>query len=93
VGESLTLTIGDPYFSTFHSHFTDPLAAGTHIWAQVDSVNLNTNYGVVLELHEIIGGPYNNIRSALSTAKTNPTKTPLAAPGAPPAADQKLPPR
>jgi hypothetical protein len=93
VGESLTLTIGDPYFSTFHSHFTSPLAAGTPIWAQVDSVNLNTNYGGVLELHEITGGPYNNINSALSTAKTNPTKTPLAAPGAPPAADQKLPPR
>jgi hypothetical protein len=37
------------------------LPAGTVLYAQVDSFNPDTAYGAVLETHEIIGRPYNNI--------------------------------
>ena len=56
----LTLTVGDTYYSTQHSNFSGTLLPGTSIWAQVDSVNLNTTYGGVLESHEISGGAYDN---------------------------------
>jgi hypothetical protein len=36
------------------------LLAGTP-YVQVDSANVNTTYGAVLENHEILGAPYNNI--------------------------------
>jgi hypothetical protein len=38
-----------------------PLPAGTIIYVQVDSANTLTNFGAVLENHEITGGAYNNI--------------------------------
>ncbi len=67
-GETLTLTIGDAYYSAGDSSFSGSLAEGTPVYAQVDSANLNTTYGGVLEDHEILGGSYNNIASTLSTA-------------------------
>lgn len=60
-GEVLTLTLYDQYWSDYYSDPLTPVAAGTPLYAQVDSVNLNTNYGGVLESHEILGGAYNNI--------------------------------
>src|SRR5205823_3566114 len=37
--------------------------AGVPLYAQVDSVNINTTYGAILENHEILGTAYNNIAS------------------------------
>lgn len=60
-GDTLMLTIGDGYYSEYYSEFSGALAPGTPVYAQVDAVNLNTNYGGVLESHEIAGTTYNNI--------------------------------
>jgi len=60
-GATLTLTIEDQYWSERYSNFTGALPAGTEVWAQVDAVNLETDYGGVLESHEASGGVYNNI--------------------------------
>lgn len=60
-GESLTLTIGDQYYWPLFSRVENNLPVGTPIYVQVDSANIETSYGGVLELHEIIGDPYNNI--------------------------------
>ena len=60
-GNVLTLTVGDAYYVADYSQVTWPLAAGTPVYAQVDSADANTTYGAVLENHEIAGGVYNNI--------------------------------
>ena len=67
-GDVLTLTVGDAYYVADYSQVTWPLAAGTPVYAQVDSADANTTYGAVLEIHEITGGVYNNIASTTSTA-------------------------
>jgi hypothetical protein len=93
-GETLTLTVGDPYYSAFHSRFTGSLSPGTPVWAQVDSVNLSTTYGGVLELHEISGGVYNNLKHGLSTSDLTPTIPPsTVAATQPPLSSHQLPPR
>jgi predicted outer membrane repeat protein len=75
VNQSLTLTIHDAYWSDYYSDFTPPLAVGSQVYAQVDSVNLLTTYGGVLESHELVSGPYNNVLgpviSALSAASNS----------------------
>ncbi|MBN1180206.1 MAG: tandem-95 repeat protein [Anaerolineae bacterium] len=60
-GEALTLTVGDAYYAPQYSQVSWPLPVGTVVYAQVDSVNADTTYGGVLESHEIMGQPYNNI--------------------------------
>jgi hypothetical protein len=60
-GEVLTLTVGDEYYSDEYSNISWPLAVGTPIYAQVDSANAETDYGAVLEDHEITGEPYDNV--------------------------------
>jgi hypothetical protein len=60
-GGTLTLSIGGAYYRADLSNFSGTLAAGTPIYAQVDSANANVAYGAVLETHEQFGGPYNNI--------------------------------
>ncbi len=60
-GDSLTLLVGDEYYSEVDSNFTGGLMEGTPIYAQVDSANVATEYGAVLEGHEILGTTYNNI--------------------------------
>lgn len=54
-----TLTGGGPYFRAEHSNFSQPLAPGTPVYAQVDSVNFSTTYGNVQEANESnnIAGP------------------------------------
>jgi predicted outer membrane repeat protein len=71
VDGTLTLTLGDAYYRPDFSNFEGVLTASTPAYAQVDSVNLQTNYGGVLENHEIKGGAYNNISGpVLATAGT-----------------------
>ncbi|MEZ4637108.1 MAG: Calx-beta domain-containing protein [Caldilineaceae bacterium] len=60
-GETLVLTVGDGYYAPDLSNLPETLSAGTVLYAQVDSANVATSYGGVLELHEILGGPYNNV--------------------------------
>jgi uncharacterized repeat protein (TIGR01451 family) len=60
-GEVLTLTVGGDYYAAEYSRVAWPLLAGTPVYAQVDSANADTDYGAVLEIHEITGGAYNNI--------------------------------
>ncbi len=69
-GDVMTLTYstasGAPnqYYVAGLSNMPTTLAAGTPVYAQVDSANANTTYGAVLETHEITHAPYNNIFSA-----------------------------
>ncbi|MFN2111228.1 MAG: DUF11 domain-containing protein, partial [Anaerolineae bacterium] len=60
-GESRTLYLYDRYYSYNYSRLPVALRAGDNIYVQVDSYNGATNYGVVLEDHEMSGGEYNNI--------------------------------
>lgn len=63
---TVTQTIGDEYFWAEYSHVSWTLPEGTSVYAQVDSANADTNYGNVLENHEIDGGVYNNITGPIS---------------------------
>jgi uncharacterized repeat protein (TIGR01451 family) len=66
-GQSVTLVYsnlpGAPnlYLVPEYSHFPATLMPGTAVYAQVDSARIDSPYGAILETHEILGGPYNNI--------------------------------
>ncbi len=66
-GGVLTLTVGDAYYWADLSHVAWLLADETQVWAQVDSANTATDYGAVLESHEVIGGEYDNIRGPVDS--------------------------
>jgi hypothetical protein len=82
-GERLTLSLNDRFYRGEVSNFTQPIAAGTPLYAHVDSVNLSTTYGAVLETHERDGLPYNNVRAASAASRISP---PAALTGARPPA-------
>ncbi|MFT7587470.1 MAG: hypothetical protein ACI9EW_003913, partial [Cellvibrionaceae bacterium] len=64
-GQTLTLT---PSSSSLTVETTlTSIPAGAAVYVQVDSANLNTTYGAILEGHEIDNGPYNNISSLITT--------------------------
>ena len=67
VNGTLTLRIGDKYyFPNFPiSNPPNSLPIGTILYAQVDSLanDQTTYFGKVLENHEIIGAPYNNLKT------------------------------
>jgi len=73
-GETFTMTYragqeeADPYYRPEYSAFGADLTPGTRIAVQVDSANVDTTYGGVLEEHEVLGGTYNNISWTLSLA-------------------------
>jgi len=91
-GGTLTLTIGDPYYQTDDSNFPAPLPAGTPIYVQVDSANVGTTYGAVLENHEMAGEAYNNVGGpVLSTL--NAMEEGTATEAHPPTPSGWLPPR
>ncbi|HWQ11706.1 MAG TPA: Ig-like domain-containing protein, partial [Roseiflexaceae bacterium] len=89
-GETLTLTIGDAYYDAAGSEPGGAVAAGTRLYAQVDSANAATTYGGVLESHESSGGAYNNIAGPVTAAAAllNAASAPATA-----AAGAPLPPR
>ncbi len=62
-----TLTMGDDYYRPDWSQFPRDLPAGTPVYVQVDSYSASTNYGAVLEGHELTAGAYNNISGTVST--------------------------
>jgi hypothetical protein len=62
------------YYSAINSSYSGNLPVGTPVYAQVDSAHLNTTYGGVLETHEILGTPYNNVSSQYTAGNvTSPT--------------------
>jgi len=91
-GGTLTLTIGDPYYQADDSNFPASLPAGTPIYVQVDSANVGTTYGAVLENHEMAGWTYNNVGGpVLSTL--NAMEEGTATEAHPPTPSGWLPPR
>jgi len=78
-GGSLTLSYstaaGAPnlYYSAENSNYSGNLPVGTPVYAQVDSAHLNTSYGGVLETHEILGEPYNNVSSEYTAVAPAPS--------------------
>ncbi|GJM40452.1 MAG: hypothetical protein DHS20C20_07340 [Ardenticatenaceae bacterium] len=60
-GDSITIFTGDSFFSQTISTFTSSFTIGMQIYVQVDSDNKHTDYGNILETHEIHDQPYNNI--------------------------------
>jgi PKD repeat protein len=78
-GESLTLTVtssGGAYYHAGLSNVSWPLAVGTPVYAQVDSAHSFTAYGGVVENHEIVGGPYNNISGPVDVADATDAGSP-----------------
>jgi hypothetical protein len=97
-GGTITLTLGGDYYWEDYSNFGGSLSAGTPIYVQVDSADVGIAYGAVLEGHEIVGGPYNNIGgpvySGLSGLGGGPGEVERFPVGDPPSASSRwLPPR
>lgn len=92
-GETLTLTTrpDDPYLVRSRSLLPFTSLTNAAIYAQVDSVNLNTTYGGVLETHEVNGGTYNNILGGVTTVTLTATTLDPASTQAEPSGN--LPPR
>ena len=84
-GGSLTLSYstapGAPnlYYSAENSDYSGILPIGTPVYAQADSAHLETTYGGVLETHEILGQPYNNVSSEYTAVATVASSTIAAA--------------
>jgi PKD repeat protein len=92
-GDVLTLTVNDAYYWPTESAVTWPLPAGTPVYAQVDSAHAATTYGGVMEDHEIIGGPYNNIIGPVSSTGVTGAALPPVEDGSRPDSTGSLPPR
>ncbi len=61
-GETLILTMDDDYYRPDKSELGGTIPITASIWVQVDSAHEETDYGAVLENHEIVGEEYNNVR-------------------------------
>jgi len=72
--ETITLTVDSPYFMPEHSNIGDGWtdAITTTVYVQVDSVHTETNYGGILERHEILGEEYNNVWTNYAAQNTTP---------------------
>jgi subtilisin-like proprotein convertase family protein len=68
IGEVVTLTQYAAFYWGDYSDVAWPLADGTPVYVQVDSAHAETDYGGVLEVHELTGGTYNNIASTVAVA-------------------------
>lgn len=60
-GDRLTLTLSSPYYVPAQSMVQWPLLPTVDLYAQVDSSNADTQFGGVLEQHEVLGTPTNNL--------------------------------
>jgi hypothetical protein len=68
-GETLTLNANDGFYRSGYSSPDWPLAVGTPIYAQADSYPASTPHnGLVLETHEVLGRPYNNIKGPVNSS-------------------------
>jgi hypothetical protein len=69
-GEVLTLTSYDQYHVYDESNFSGVVPAGTVLYAQADAANVNDPIGGVLETHEQLGEPYNNLFGPITATTT-----------------------
>ncbi len=62
-GDAITLTLNDAYYCVPGAvcNFSGSFREGSQIYVQVDSADERTDYGAVLETHEMAGEAYNNI--------------------------------
>ena len=78
VGGSLTLVYSTApgaanlYYVAGNSNYGGVLPVGTSVYAQVDSADLDTTYGAILEMHEILGEPYNNVSAKFTAVSSLP---------------------
>jgi uncharacterized repeat protein (TIGR01451 family) len=77
-GEELTLITGGAYYWPSKSSISWPLAQGTPVYAQVDSANASTTYGVVMESNES-----NNVSGQFTVQGLGAASPPGAAEGRP----------
>jgi hypothetical protein len=97
-GGTIRLTVGGDYYWEEYSAFSGSVPAGTAIYVQVDSADVSTTYGAVLEGHEIVGGPYNNISHVVYSGligmeeRVVGVERPVVG-GRPPTSSHRLPPR
>jgi PKD repeat protein len=75
-GGVMTLTLNDAYYQADLGHVAWPVPAGTALYAQVDSANATTSYGAVLETHEILNWPYNNILGPVLSMASETVESP-----------------
>ena len=93
-GGSFTLRAYDAYYVRDESHIkTWPLPAGTTLYAQVDSYNLDTSYGLVYESHERTGDAYNNIHGPVISTASVAGQSLSSTPEQPPSGHESLPSR
>ena len=71
--ETLVLRVGDGYYWGDLSQVSWPIPGGTPVYVQVDSFNPGTDYGLVLEDHEILGESYNNVSGPVLAAAAEAT--------------------
>jgi hypothetical protein len=76
-GGSLTLECGDEYYQDDWTSKEWSLTGSTRLFAHVDAYREETDYGYVLETHEISGGPYNNILGPIHPTAAIVTKVGL----------------
>ena len=70
-GEAITLTTGDDQMDPIFSRLPDRLPLGATVYVQVDAWNGGTGYGAVEEMHEVAGGPYNNVFGPVEVGPTD----------------------
>ncbi len=63
---TLTLNLNYPGYLPGVCEFNGTFTSNMTIYLQVDSTNAETDYGAVLESHELSGGPYNNVFGPVS---------------------------
>ena len=78
-GEVFTLTTGGDYYWPTQSSVPWPLAAGTPLYAQVDSVRFGSWYGVIAEQDELCHTQYNNIHGPVPVSDGVPGEADISA--------------
>ena len=71
--ESVTLTLASPYLDWAESSFSGQISLGAPIYVQVDAAHVGTDYGNVLENHEVQETIYNNITTVSASTAVSVT--------------------
>jgi hypothetical protein len=81
-GDAITLTLNDDYYCVPGAlcNFSGSFREGSQIYVQVDSADERTDYGAVLETHEMAGEAYNNISGPVTPGAADlvPPAQPIA---------------
>jgi uncharacterized repeat protein (TIGR01451 family) len=90
-GATLQLVTRGAYYLADESNLPTTIPESARLYAHVDSVDIRTTYGAVLESHEIINGPYNNIAGPGSVVRIGGSAQPDEDALSPPAVDRSEP--